>query len=65
MHLNPLIQVYYIINVYFHFNSTIKHQKQLKCISSIFLVFLLTLFPCHLYFLCYMLYEGLFHLLPL
>ena len=65
MHLNPLIQVQYIINVYFPFNSTIKHKKQLKYISPIFLVFLLTLFLCHLYFLCYLLYEGLFHLLPL
>ena len=48
----------------FHFNSTIKHQKQLKYIPSIFLVFLLTLFPCHLYFLHYMSYEGLCLLLP-
>ena len=48
----------------FHSNSTIKHQKQLKYISSIFLVLLLTLFPCHLYFLRYMSYEGLSHLLP-
>ena len=48
----------------FHSNSINKHQKQLKYILSIFLVFLLTLFPCHLYFLCYMSYEGLCHLLP-
>ena len=48
----------------FHSNSsTIKRQKQLKYILSIFLVFLLTLFPCHLYFLHYMSYEGLSHLL--
>ena len=43
----------------FHSNSINKHQKQLKYILSIFLVFLLTLFPCHLYFLRYMSYEGL------
>ena len=48
----------------FHSNSIIKHQKQLKFILSIFLVFLLTLFPCHLYFLRYMSYKGLSHLLP-
>ena len=48
----------------FHSNPINKHQKQLKYILSIFLVFLLTLFLCHLYFLCYMLYEGLCHLLP-
>ena len=48
----------------FHSNSIIKHQKQLKYILSIFLVFLLTLFPCHLYFLHYMPYEGSCHLLP-
>ena len=47
----------------FHSNSTIKRQKQLKYIPSIFPVFLLTLFPCHLYFLCYMSYEGLSYLL--
>ena len=41
-----------------------RSKKQLRYISSIFLVFLLTLFSCHLYFLCYLSYKGLFHLLP-
>ena len=48
----------------FHSNSIVKRQKQLKYILSIFLVFLLTLFPCHLYFLRYMSYKGLCLLLP-
>ena len=47
----------------FHSNPINKHQRQLKYILSIFLVFLLTLFPCHLYFLRYMSYKGLCHLL--
>ena len=48
----------------FHSNSIIKHQKQLKYNLSIFVVFLLTLFSCHLYFLRYMSYKGSCHLLP-